>query len=53
MQEFDSKSPDFETNTQIKALAFQTAFLAAYDAAFVALRSQADTFTGEEIHNIV
>jgi heptaprenylglyceryl phosphate synthase len=53
IQEFDSKSPTFETNTQIKAQAFQAAFVAAYDVAFVALRANADTFTGEEIHNIV
>lgn len=51
-QEFDSKSPDFAVNTQVKALAFQTAFVDAYNGAFTALRANADTFTGEFLENI-
>ena len=51
-QEFDSKSPDFSTATQVKAEAFQDAFTTAYEAAFVNLRTNADTFTGEYLVNI-
>jgi hypothetical protein len=52
-QEFDSKSPLFVTNIQTKAEAYQTAFKAAYARAFTALRMKADTFTGEEIYNVI
>ena len=52
-QEFDSKSDAFAMNTQIKAEAYQTAFKAAYAYAFTALRVKADTFTGEEIYNVI
>jgi len=51
-QEFDSKSPDFETVTQTKVEAFQTDFTSRYTAAFVALRDNADTFTGEYLVNV-
>ena len=51
-QEFDSKSPDCETNTQTKVEAFQTNFTTLYSAAFVSLRTHADTFTGEYLINI-
>lgn len=51
-QEFDSKSPDFELNTQAKVEAFQTNFTTLYAAAFVDLRTNADTFTGEYLINI-
>jgi hypothetical protein len=51
-QEFDSKSPEYTANTQVKALAFQTAFVAAYNGAFTTLRANADTFTGEFLENI-
>jgi hypothetical protein len=51
-QEFDSKSADFAEHTKEKALAFQTEFVSRYAAAFVALRTNADTFTGEAIENI-
>ena len=51
-QEFDSKSPDFTTNTQTKVVAFQTNFTTLYADAFVALRAKADTFTGEYLVNI-
>lgn len=51
-QEFDSKSPDFEAATQLKAEAFQTQFVSLYSAAFAALRANADTFTGEYVENI-
>ena len=52
-QEFDSKSPLFITNIQTKAEAYQTAFKSAYAYAFTALRMKADTFTGEEIYNVI
>ena len=52
-QEFDSKSDVFATNTQVKAEAYQAAFKAAYAYAFTALRVKADTFTGEEIYNVI
>ena len=52
-QEFDSKSPLFVTNIQTKAEAYQTAFKTAYARAFTALRMKADTFTGEEIYNVI
>lgn len=52
-QEFDSKSVMFATNTQIKAEAYQEAFTATYSAALRDLRDKEDTFTGEEIYNIV
>lgn len=51
-QEFDSKSPDFENNTQTKAIAFQTNFTDLYEAAFNSLRDMVDTFTGEYLVNI-
>lgn len=51
-QEFDAKSPDFETATQVKAQAFQDTFTDAYLEAFTTLRTSADTFTGEYIENI-
>jgi|688.fasta_scaffold1640654_1 hypothetical protein len=59
-QEFDAKSHiDFLTtpaiakaSTQARALAFQTYFINAFTAAFVALRNSRDTFTGEYIANI-
>jgi hypothetical protein len=52
-QEFDSKSLLFATNTQIKAEAYQAAFKDAYAYAFTELRMKADTFTGEEIYNVI
>lgn len=51
-QEFDSKSPDYSTNTLTKALAFQESFITKYHEAFTDLRSNTDTFTGEQIENI-
>ena len=51
-QEFDSKSPDFLNNVQEKAQAFEQAFTSRYTAALLALRSRADTFTGESIVTI-
>ena len=51
-QEFDSKAGVFSTNTQTKAEAYQDHFVAAYTAAFSALRANADTFTGEYIENV-
>lgn len=51
-QEFDSKSPDFETNVQIKAVAFQDNFVGLYEDAFVTLRDTEDAFTGEYLVNI-
>jgi hypothetical protein len=59
-QEFDAKShPMFltaptvaKTSTQARAVAFQTYFINAFTAAFLALRTSQDTFTGEYIANI-
>jgi hypothetical protein len=51
-QEFDSKSPDFEENTQIKALAYEETFINNYSTAFEDLRNNADSFTGERVQNI-
>ena len=51
-QQFDSKTAEFGTNTQVKVLAFQDDFVAKYSAAFTALRESVDTFTGEFIENI-
>lgn len=59
-QEFDAKShPLFATNpasakatTQARASAFQNSFINSFTAAFIALRSSQDTFTGEYIANI-
>ena len=51
-QTFDSTSAPFDTNTQVKAQAFQDTFVANYAAAFTALRSTPDTFTGEYLFNV-
>lgn len=51
-QSFDSKSPDFSIDTEIKAIAYQSKYVAAYEEAFTALRAEADTFTGEYLVNI-
>ncbi len=57
-QEFDSKSLPNETEADRKAaaaaqaLAFQTYFVETYEDAFAALRSNADSFTGEYIVNV-
>lgn len=52
-QEFDSKSPDFTDQTELKAYGFAENFKSIYYAAFQELRAKADTFTGEEIYNLV
>jgi hypothetical protein len=52
VQAFDSKSTAFSTATQVKAQAFQNAFIFNYTAAFTALRAQNDSFSGEFIFNI-
>lgn len=51
-QTFDSKSPDFVSDTQAKAVAYQTAFVTKYTQAFTTLRTQEDEFTGEFLENI-
>lgn len=51
-QEFDSKSPDFLNDVQEKAQAYEQMFVGRYSAALLALRSRADTFTGEAIITI-
>jgi hypothetical protein len=48
-QSFDSKSPDFSTATQAKALLYEQTFVTRYQAAFVALRTLTDTFSGERV----
>jgi hypothetical protein len=51
-QSFDSTTAPFNTNTLIKAQAFQDTFVDRYAAAFAALRAKADTFTGEYLFNV-
>jgi hypothetical protein len=51
-QEFDSKSPVFENDTQNKALAYEQEFISRYSEAFQNLRNNLDTFTGESVENI-
>jgi len=48
-QLFDAKSADFMTNTQAKALLYEDTFISRYQAAFTALRSLTDTFSGERV----
>ena len=48
-QTFDSKSADFATGTQAKALLYEATFIANYQAAFVTLRTFTDTFSGERV----
>jgi hypothetical protein len=48
-QAFDSKSADFTTATQAKALLYEETFVSRYQAAFVALRTLTDTFSGERV----
>ena len=54
VQEFDSRgnSGIFSNSTQIKAEAFQTAFVSRYTTALTALRNNVDGFTGEFLINI-
>lgn len=52
VQEFESRSGVFATNTKIKAEAFEEAFIEKYTAAVLTLRAMHDTFTGESIVNI-
>ena|ERR1043166_8390420 len=49
VQQFDSKSPDFETNTEVKALAFEAEFKDRYEDAITTLRAEEDTFTGKQL----
>jgi hypothetical protein len=52
-QEFDAKSNLMGfSSSEAQAYAFQNEFIARYVDAFDALRSNADTFTGETIQNI-
>jgi hypothetical protein len=51
-QLFDSTTAPFNTNTQVKAQAFQDAFVASYTAAFETLRATPDTFTGQYLFNV-
>lgn len=48
-QTFDSKSADFLTSTQAKALLYEDTFISRYQAAFTTLRSLTDTFSGERV----
>jgi hypothetical protein len=52
VQTFDSTSAPFDTNTQIKAEAYQAAFVARYTQALSELRAKSDTFTGEYLVNL-
>ena len=51
-QEFDSTMAPFDTATQTKVEAFQTAFITLYTGAFTTLRENTDTFTGETLVNV-
>lgn len=51
-QEFDSRTVPFNTHTQEKAEAYQTAFVARYTQALAELRANEDTFSGEYLVNI-
>lgn len=50
--EFDSRTEDFETNTQTKVLGYRTEILSRITDAFEDLRALTDTFTGEHTFNI-
>lgn len=54
VQEFDSRGTSgmFSDNTQLKAEAFQAAFVSKYTEALEALRNNVDGFTGEFLINI-
>jgi hypothetical protein len=51
-QDFDFKDDDFGPDAQVRALAYQSSFVAAYTAAFTDLRAATDSFTGEYLVNI-
>jgi uncharacterized protein YceK len=51
-QTFDTTSAPFDTATQIKAEAYQTAFVERYVQAVSDLRANNDTFTGEFLVNL-
>jgi hypothetical protein len=52
-QEFDAKSNLLGfASTEAQAYAFQAEFISRYTDAFLTLRSNADTFTGETVENI-
>lgn len=52
VQEFEARAGVFSTNTKIKVVAFEEAFIERYTAAILTLRGMNDTFTGESIINI-
>jgi hypothetical protein len=51
-QEFDSTSTPFDTATQTKVEAYETAIVNRFTTALTTLRAIPDTFTGERTYNI-
>ena len=51
-KEFDSRTVPFDTNTLTKVNAYKDEIQTRFTNAFTALRSNSDTFTGEEIDNV-
>lgn len=52
LQEFDSKAPPFNTNTQTKVEAYREDIVERFTDALVALRETPDTFTGEKTYTV-
>ncbi len=52
LQEFDSRSDPFATNTVVKVTAYRDELRTRFSDAFTALRANGDTFTGEQVYNI-
>lgn len=51
-EEFDSRDELFETNTQVKVLAYRDEIVSRFTSAFTTLRAISDTFSGEQTYNI-
>ena len=51
-QTFDSTTTPFNSDTQIKVLAYRDAIVSAFTSALTTLRETPDTFTGEQVYNI-
>lgn len=48
---FDSKASPFDTNTEVKIIAYRDAIMDDFQAAFTDLRTNTDTFTAEETYD--
>ncbi len=51
-QEFDSRDPDFDSDTQTKVEAYRDAIITRFTDAFTTLREIEDTFTADKVYNI-